>query len=137
MNNVARVKEVLENLVKSTDSPVYAVCEKILSYLERNPRQSNLTVGGLRAALNKSIADDNILIQAAFSLTAHPLQVLEVRYKLYDKSISNVLEELTHSTYMTAISEKYFIDDDGNHIAFEELNTRVFPYFINKLIVNS
>ena len=137
MNNVDRVRELLKELVKSTDSSVYAVCYEIVSYLVHSPMQRDLTVGGLRAALNKSYTDDNILIQAAFALTAHPLQALEVRYKLYDESVSDVLEELTHSTYMTAIHEGHFIDDDGNDIALDELNSRVFPYFINNFQVDA
>ncbi|WP_051369015.1 hypothetical protein [Psychromonas arctica] len=131
MNNVAQVKELLEKLVRSTDSPVYAVCDQIVSYLEHHPQQRNLTIGGLRAALNRSDQDDNVLIQSAFTLVSHPFQALEVRYKLYDKEIEDVLEELNHSTYMQAVSEQHFIDDEGNDIAIDDLNARVFPYFIN------
>lgn len=137
MNNVAHVRELLERLVESTDSPIYVTCNEIISYLERNPTQRNLTVGGLRAALKKPFSEDNILIQAAFALTAFPFQALEVRYKLYDVSISDVLEELTHSTYMVAISDGAFIDDEGNNISLDELNSRVFPYFINKFQIDA
>ena len=131
MNNAAQIKELLEELVRATGSPVYAVCDKIVSYLEHNPQQRNLTIGGLRAALNHSDQDDNVLIQSAFTLVAHPFQALDVRYKLYDEHIKDVLEELDHSTYMQAVSEQHFIDDDGNDIAIEDLNARIFPYFIN------
>ncbi|EGQ9327737.1 hypothetical protein O2V13_004351 [Vibrio parahaemolyticus] len=137
MNDVARVRQLLTGLVKSTDSPVYAVCQEIVSYLEGNPTQHYLTVGGIRAALKRSEKNDADLIQAAFTLTAYPFQVLEVRYKLYDETISKVLEEITHHTYMQALSDKQFIDDEGNVIALEELNSRIFPYFINKLLTDS
>lgn len=131
MNNAAQIKELLEELVRSTGSPVYAVCGQIVSYLEHHSQQRNLTIGGLRAALNRSDQEDNVLIQSAFTLVGHPFQALEVRYKLYDEQIEHVLEELDHSTYMQAISEQNFIDDDGNDIAIDDLNARIFPYFIN------
>ncbi|MFI3276671.1 hypothetical protein [Vibrio sp.] len=102
-----------------------------MSYLEHNTQQRNLTIGGLRAALKRSAQDDNVLIQSAFTLVGYPFQALEVRYKLYDEQIEDVLEELDHPTYMQAISEQHFIDDDGNDIAIDDLNARVFPYFIN------
>ncbi|MBO1632290.1 hypothetical protein ACX1F1_17480 [Yersinia pseudotuberculosis] len=133
MNNVGQVRELLAELVRSTASPVYAACDKIVSYLEQHSQQRNLTIGGLRAALEWSESDDNVLIQAAFALTAHPFQALEVRYKLYDTTISDVLEELDHPTYLAALSEGHFTDDDGNYMAFEELNSRVFPYFVSLL----
>ncbi len=133
MTNAARVRELLEKLVESTSSPVYVLCDEIVAYLTQNPMQQDLTVGGLRAALNKNPSVDNTLIQAAFALTAYPFLALEVRYRLYDQLILDVVEELTHTQYLTAISESFFIDDEGNKIAIEELNTRIFPYFINKL----
>lgn len=133
MNNLGQVRELLAELVKSTASPVYMACDKIASYLEQHPQQRNLTVGGLRAALNWSERDDNVLIQAAFTLTAHPFQALEVHYKLYDVTISDVIEELDHPTYLAALSEGHFIDDEGNDIVLEELNSRIFPYFVNLL----
>lgn len=137
MNDVAHVRKLLEELVESTASPVYAACQEIISYLWDNPTQHNLTVGGIRAALKRSEKNDADLIQAAFALTAHPFQVLEVRYKLYDETISEVLEEITHHTYMQALSDGQFIDDEGNVLTLEELNSRIFPYFINELRVNS
>ncbi|MBX9044221.1 hypothetical protein HCG99_11590 [Enterobacter ludwigii] len=133
MKNVANVQEMLEKLVKSTHSPVYAVCSDITAYLERNPKQHNLTIGGLRAALDRSVEDDNLLIQAAFTLTGHPFKTLEVRYKLYDELIVDVLQEIDHPTYIHAKSVGNFIDEDGNDITVEELDSRIFPYFINVL----
>jgi hypothetical protein len=132
MNNVDHVKKLIAGLVESTDSPVYVACGEIISYLELHPRQRNLTIGGLRAALNRVVRDDNVLIQAAFALTAYPFLALDVRYKLYDEKIEDVVEELEHSTYVGAIADGYFIDDDGNDLSIEELSSRVFPYFINQ-----
>tara|TARA_R110002049_G_scaffold139621_2_gene300349 strand:+ start:512 stop:955 length:444 start_codon:yes stop_codon:yes gene_type:complete len=131
MNDTAQVKNLLKELVESTGSPVYAVCVQIVWYLEHNPQQRNLTIGGLRAALKRTTQEDNVLIEGAFALASHPFQALEVRYKLYDEQIEDVLEELNHSTYMQAISEQHFIDNDGNDIAIDDLNSRIFPYFIN------
>lgn len=133
MKNVANVREILEKLVKSTASPVYAVCSDITAYLERNPKQHDLTIGGLRAALDRSVEGDNLLIQAAFTLTGHPFNTLDVRYKLYDELILDVLQEIDHPTYIHAKSIGNFIDDDGNDIPIEELDARIFPYFINML----
>lgn len=133
MNNVAMVRKLLAELVKDTDSSVYIACDEIVAYLEHNHRQRNITIGGLRAALYRVDRDDAILIQAAYTLTSHPFFVLDVRYKLYDKNIEDVIEELDHSTYMTAIENGHFIDDNGDELAIEDLNSRVFPYFINKL----
>lgn len=133
MKNVAHVQEMLDKLVKLTDSPVYAVCSDITAYLERNPNQHNLTIGGLRAALERSVKDDNVLIQAAFTLTGHPFNTLEVRYKLYDELMLDVQQEIDHPTYIHAKSVGNFIDEDGNDISVEELDARVFPYFINVL----
>lgn len=131
MNHAEQVGIQLDKLVDSTDSPVYVVCRQILSYLECNPHQRNLTIGGLRSALCRSSSEDKLLIEGAFALVGHPFQVLDVRYKLYDESIEDVLEEISHSVYMQALSDHYFIDDDGNDITISELNSRIFPYFIN------
>lgn len=133
MNNVTQVRELLVDLVESTESPVYDMCIQITCYLEQYPQQRNLTIGGLRAALNKSDSSDNILIQAAFTLAAHPFLVLEVRYKLYDAEIEDVIEELDSSTYLNALSDGLFIDEDGNNVSLKELNSRVFPYFVSRL----
>ncbi|KFE38446.1 hypothetical protein AXW60_12395 [Yersinia ruckeri] len=133
MKNVAYVRKMLEKLLEATSSPVYAVCIEIAAYIELHPKQRDLTIGGLRVALKRVVQEDNVLIEAAFTLTAYPFQALEVRYKLYDERISRVLEELDHSTYMIAKSEGYFIDDDGNTIYLDELHSRIFPYFINSL----
>ncbi|NIH21659.1 hypothetical protein HBM99_04715 [Providencia heimbachae] len=133
MNNVTQIRELLVDLVKSTELPVYDMCSQIICYLGQCPRQRNLTIGGLRAALNKSDSNDDILIQAAFTLAAHPFLVLEVRYKLYDAVIEDVIDELDNPTYLTALSEGYFIDEEGNNVSLEDLNSRVFPYFVNLL----
>ncbi|EPO7647280.1 TPA: hypothetical protein ACX38P_001601 [Klebsiella pneumoniae] len=133
MKNVANVREMLEKLVEATASPVYDVCYDITAYLERNPKQYDLTIGGLRAALNRSVESDYLLIQAAFTLSAHPFNTLEVRYKLFDKSINFVLQEIDHNTYMHAKSIGNFIDKEGNDIPIEEFDFRIFPYFINAL----
>lgn len=133
MKNVANVREMLEKLVEATASPVYGVCYDITAYLERNPKQYELTIGGLRAALNRSVEGDGLLIQAAFTLSGHPFNTLEVRYKLFDESIDDVLQEIDHNTYMHAKSIGKFIDKDCNDIPIEELNFRIFPYFINVL----
>ncbi|MBE4045903.1 hypothetical protein HJ124_07975 [Vibrio parahaemolyticus] len=135
MSNVTQIRALLAELVLTTQSPIYAVCDAIASYLEQNPRQNNLTIGGLRAALNRAPSGDIELIQAAYALTASPFNVLEVRYKLYDDSITDVIEELDQHTYMMALNEQRYIDDDGNTLKLEELNSRVFPYFVNRLRV--
>jgi hypothetical protein len=133
MNNVAAVKELLAKLVESTSSPVYVVCKDIVLYLDKHPKQRNLTIGGLRAALKRTVSDDSVLIQAAFALTAYPFLALNVRYKLYDERIEDVIDELDHPTYMGAIADGRFIDYDGNELDIEELSSRAFPYFINQL----
>lgn len=131
MNNIAIVRRLLEELVISTGSPVYSVCIEVISYLENNPKQNILTVGGLKIALSKITDEDNLLIQAAFVLTAYPFDVLDVRYKLYDTTLQRVIDDLDHATYMVALSEKKFIDSDGEIVALDELLSRSFPYFIN------
>lgn len=135
MSNVTQIRSLLAELVSTTQSPIYAVCDDIASYLEQNPRQNNLTIGGLRAALNRTPSGDSELIQAAYALTANPFDALEVRYKLYDDNIMDVIEELDQHTYMVALNEQQYIDDDGNILKLEELNSRVFPYFVNRLQV--
>ncbi|MFW8632244.1 hypothetical protein [Vibrio natriegens] len=135
MSNVTQIRALLAELVSTTQSPIYAVCDAIVSYLEQNPRQNNLTIGGLRAALNRAPSGDSELIQAAYALTANPFDALEVRYKLYDDSITDVIEELDQHTYMVALNEQQYIDDAGNMLGLEELNSRVFPYFVNRLQV--
>tara|TARA_Y100000588_G_scaffold369224_1_gene437993 strand:- start:790 stop:1236 length:447 start_codon:yes stop_codon:yes gene_type:complete len=135
MSNITQIRALLADLVSTTQSPIYAVCDAIASYLEQNPRQNNLTIGGLRAALNRGPSGDGELIQAAYALTANPFDALEVRYKLYDDSITDVIEELDQHTYMMALNEQQYIDDDGNTLKLEELNSRVFPYFVNRLQV--
>lgn len=135
MNDVTQIRELLAELMSTTRSPIYAVCDAIASYLEQNPRQNNLTIGGLRAALNRAPSGDSELIQAAYALTAKPFDTLEVKYKLYDDSITDVIEELDQHTYMVALNEQQYIDGDGNTLRLEELNSRVFPYFVNRLQV--
>lgn len=76
------------------------------------------------------------MIQSAFTLVGHPFLVFDVRYKLYDEDIDDVLEELDHLTYMIALSEEHFIDDEGNDISIEELHARIFPYFVNRFQQN-
>ncbi|MEY0949271.1 hypothetical protein AB7179_03620 [Providencia manganoxydans] len=132
MNHVAQMRELLAELMDVANSPVYAICIEIVSYLEHHPQQKILTIGGLRAALHQSEKNDSALIQAAYTLTSHPFFVLEVNYKLYDSALEDVIEELDHSAYMEAISQGYFIDKDGNEIINNELNKRVFPYFVNQ-----
>lgn len=133
MSNVTQIRALLAELVSTTHSPIYAVCDAIVSYLEQNTLQNNLTIGGLRAALNRSSADDSELIQAAYTLTSNPFDALEVRYKLFDETITDVIEELDQHAYMVALSEQQYIDDDGNIIKLAELNSRIFPYFVNRL----
>lgn len=131
MDNITEVKNILNGLIESTKSPVYSTCIKIVLYLENHPQQQDLTIMGLRAALDEKEGFDNLLIKAAFTLSAHPFKALEVRYKLYDEDIRDVLDDLDQSTYVKAVSEREFVDSRGNEIHIDELNSRVFPYFIN------
>lgn len=132
MNNIAQIRHILAELVGATSSPVYILCDEIVLYLELHPKQCNLTIGGLRAALKRSDQEDNLLIQSAFTLVGHPFQALDVSYKLYDENIEDVLEELDQATYMKATEEGHFIDNEGNDITIDGLNSRIFPYFVNR-----
>jgi hypothetical protein len=131
MNNAVQVKQRLIELVESTSSPVYIVCSEIFSYLVRHPKHSNLTIIEIRDALDMTSSDDNVLIQAAFALTSHPFQALDVRYRLCDENFEYVIEELDHSAYMRALTDGYFIDNHDNRLVTKEFCSRVFPYFIN------
>lgn len=131
MNSVAQVKQLLSELTKSDASSLYAVCHQITVYIEHHPRQHNLTIGGLRAALHRNAEDDDLLIRAAFTLSLHPFQALQVRYKLYDEELSEVVQEIEHADYIVAVSREEFIDIEGNEITLCDLHRRMFPYFVN------
>jgi len=131
MNNVAQVKKLLSELAKSDTSSLYAVCHQITDYIERHPRQINLTIGGLRAALQRTADGDDLLIHAAFTLSLHPFQALQVRYRLYDENLSEVIQEMEHPDYMVAVSQDEFVDSEGNQITLSDLHRRTFPYFVN------
>ena len=131
MNNVAQVKKLLSELAKSDTSSLYAVCHQITVYIERHPRQINLTIGGLRAALQRTADGDDLLIRAAFTLSLHPFQALKVRYRLYDENLSEVIQEMEHPDYMVAVSQEEFVDSEGNQITLSDLHRRTFPYFVN------
>ena len=133
MDHVTRVKQLLSELVKSDASPLYTLCQQITVYVEHHPAQINITIGGLRAALRRPPDDDELLIRAAFTLSFHPFQALQVRYRLYDRGLNEVIQEMEHAEYMTALSRSEFVDDEGNEIAIGELHRRTFPYFINQL----
>ena len=131
MDKIARVKQLLSELTTTNASPLYAVCHDITVYIEHHPRQIVLTIGGLRAALQRSTDGDELLIRAAFTLSFHPFQALRVRYKLYDEKLSEVIQEMDHSDYMVAVSGEEFVDREGNEIPLNDLHRRTFPYFIN------
>lgn len=131
MNNVAQVKKLLSELAKSDKSSIYAICHQITVYIERHPRQINLTIGGLRAALQRTADGDDLLIRAAFTLSLHPFQALKVRYRLYDENLSEVIQEMEHPDYMVAVSQEEFVDSEGNQITLSDLHRRTFPYFVN------
>jgi hypothetical protein len=131
MNNVTRIKQLLSELTKTDASPLYAVCQQITVYIEHHPTQINLTIGGLRAALSRAQDGDELLIRAAFTLSLHPFQALQVRYRLYDEELNEVIQEMEHAEYIVAMSGDDFIDGEGNEIALSELHRRTFPYFIN------
>lgn len=137
MNNVNRVKQLLSELTKADASPLYAVCQQITVYIEDHPSQVNLTIGGLRAAFSRAPDGDDLLIRAAFTLSLHPFQALQVRYRLYDEALNEVIQEMVHAEYMIAMSREEFVDDEGNEIALSELHRRTFPYFINMLNAGS
>ena len=137
MNNVAQVKKLLSEMAKSDNSSLYAVCYQMTVYIETHPRQINLTIGGLRAALQRSAEGDDLLIRAAFTLSVYPFQALQVRYRLYDEKLSEVIQEIEHHDYMIAISKKEFIDVEGNEITLGDHHRRTFPYFVNMLSADS
>lgn len=117
--------------MKDTASPLYAVCKEITIYLERNPYQDILTIGGLRVALRRNPENDELLIRAAFTLALHPFNVLQVRYRLYDEELTDVIQEMEHAEYMDASTHDDFVDVEGNEISLSELHRRTFPYFVN------
>lgn len=131
MNHVTRVKELLSELMRDTASPLYAACQQITEYLEQHPTQNELTIGGLRVALRRNQKGDEVLIRAAFTLAFHPFDVLQVRYRLYDDTLTKVVQDLEHARYMVALTRDDFVDVEGNEIALSELQRRTFPYFVN------
>ncbi|MCW8354032.1 hypothetical protein [Citrobacter portucalensis] len=131
MNQVTRVKQLLSELTRDTASPLYAVCQQIVVYLEQNPSQNILTIGGLRVALRRAPESDELLIRAAFTLALHPFYALQVRYRLYDEKLKNVIQEMEHVEYMDASTRDDFVDVEGNEIALNELHRRTYPYFVN------
>jgi len=131
MKTVAEIRKLLNELIEATSSPVYMLGIEILGHIEACPQQKNITVGGLRAALSRKVDDDALLIQAAFTLTSYPFEVLVVRYKFYDEDLYDVLAEFDHQTYMKAITDGSFIDSEGDEYHIDIFQSRTYPYFIN------
>jgi hypothetical protein len=124
-------KTRIEAMAKLIDLPELPISKKIVEYLLLHPKQKDLTIGSLRAALRMTRDEDNALIKAAFLLSAHPFEVLRVRYKFYDSTRSNVIQEIDHKEYMDAAQLSSFIDKEGEEVSLEEFKSRVYPYFIN------
>lgn len=131
MNTIEQTKNKIDELKSSTGLSLYYVCGEILRYLEKNPNQNNITLMGLVSSINQS--DVSLVIRAAFTLAEHPFSILDVRYKLYDELKEEVTQEISQTQYINALNANLFIDDEGNELSLEQLNSRSFPYFINLL----
>lgn len=130
-SSLQEVKMRLIELGKLTSSPVFAMSSKIVEYLEIQNQQNRLTIGGLRAALSTNRDDDGMLAEAAFVLTTYPFEVLDVQYRLYDASFSEVIDVIDKSEYAQALSDGgYYLD--GELIEGEEFQSRIFPVFLNQ-----
>ncbi len=114
-----------------TDSPVFTMSRKIVEFLERERNQDKLTVSGLRVALGEARKNDNALIEAAFVLTVHPFEVLDVEYRLYNDTFTELLEVIDKREYAQALTEGEFYFE-GELIEIDQFQSRVFPIFRNK-----
>lgn len=129
--SLQEAKMRLIELGNLTDSPVFAMSRKIVEYLEEQRQQDRLTIGGLRAALATPRDEDRVLAEAAFMLTIHPFEVLDVQYRLYDESFSEVIEIISKNEYAQALSAGEFYYE-GELIDSEDFQSRVFPVFLNQ-----
>ncbi|HIF8866490.1 TPA: hypothetical protein ACX6DV_000383 [Vibrio cholerae] len=129
--SLQEAKMRLIELGNLTGSPVFAMSRKIVEYLEEQSQQNRLTIGGLRAALSTQRSEDRVLAEAAFVLTIHPFEVLDVQYRLYDESFSEVLEIISKNEYAQALSTGEFYYE-GELIDPEHFQSRVFPIFLNQ-----
>lgn len=128
MNKLSEIKAKLDSL-SEFNTEIFHICQDIVAYLELHPKQVNLTIGGMKAVIATN--DEKAIIQAAFTLTLHPFCILDVRYRLYDEALEEVIQELDQESYSRALQDEFFVDENGYEIPFEELNKRLFPYFIN------
>ncbi|MFG0886286.1 hypothetical protein [Vibrio sp. CJQ_6] len=131
--SLRQAKKRLIELGNLTGSPVFAMSRKIVEYLEDQRQQDRLTIGGLRAALSTPRDEDRVLAEAAFMLTIHPFEVLDVQYRLYDESLSEVIEIISKNDYAQALSAGEFYYE-GELIDSEHFQSRVFPVFLNQKV---
>ncbi|HHG3263584.1 TPA: hypothetical protein ACPVX8_001274 [Vibrio parahaemolyticus] len=129
--SLQNAKTRLIELEGYTDSPVFTMSRKIVEFLERERNQDKLTVSGLRVALGEARKNENALIEAAFVLTVHPFEVLDVEYRLYNDTFTELLEVIDKREYAKALSEGEFYFE-GELIAIDQFQSRVFPIFRNK-----
>ncbi|HAT8515212.1 TPA: hypothetical protein I7181_16075 [Vibrio vulnificus] len=132
-NSLQNAKTRLIELEEMTHSPVFAMSKRIVEYLEEQDKQDRLTIGGLRAALSTSRSDDNVLIEAAFTLTFYPFEVLDVQYRLYDDTLTEMIEIIDKHEYARALSDGEFYFE-GELIDADNFHSRVFPVFINQSV---
>lgn len=130
MTTLHSIKEHLKTLESSTHSPVYMMSRKIVEYLECQNNQHKLTIGGIRTALSTPRSDDAILAEAMFVLTIYPFEVLDVQYRVYDISLSKVIEILDQKAYIQALNDGVLIVE-GEAIEADDFQLRTFPQFTN------
>lgn len=130
------VKQQLLDLEKRTHSEVFAMSRRIVEHLEARTRENRITIGGLRAALQTPRSDDGVLIEAAFMLTIHPFEVLDVQYRFYDSTGEEIIEVLDKYTYADALNSDPVIVD-GEEIDADDFHSRTYPLFLNLLADNT
>ncbi|ELA9310781.1 MULTISPECIES: hypothetical protein [Vibrio harveyi group] len=126
------IQAKLHELVSSTDSPVFRMSLNIVDYLSHNPNKRDLSLVGLRTQLKARPEQDAAIFEAGIVLSSYPFEVLDIKYKLVDENLTDVIQIIDSYAYSRALSQGFFIDDDGETLSLIEMNNRIFPYFINR-----
>ncbi len=132
MSTLTDVRTKLHELVSSTNSPVFRMSLNIVDYLSCNPNKRDLSLIGLRNHLQVTPEHDAAIFQAGLVLSSYPYEVLDIKYNLVDENLSEVIQTLDAATYSKALSAGFFIDDDGETLSLVDMNSRMFPYFVNR-----
>ncbi|TOH44301.1 hypothetical protein CGI79_25130, partial [Vibrio parahaemolyticus] len=64
---------------------------------------------------------DAAIFEAGIVLSSYPFEVLDIKYKLVDENLTDVIQIIDSYAYSRALSQGFFIDDDGETLSLIEM----------------